>query len=125
MYMLGLAAVCWAIWKARNRTCFDKKHIKSPLDIIILACVFMRHWAGLYSDESKMAIEEGMDILMKMAVNLLGAKTKMKKEEPLPLKRGDQAELDGVGKADESKQMVASGGVNQVGAGNAHHHLQD
>jgi hypothetical protein len=39
-----------------------------------------------------MAIEEGVDILMKTAVNLLGAKTKMKKEEPLPLKKGDQAE---------------------------------
>jgi hypothetical protein len=85
----------------------------------------MRHWAGVYSDESKMAIQEGVDILMKTAVNLLGVKTKMKKEELLPLKRGDQAEPGGVGKADESKQMVAWGGVNQVGAVNAHHHLQD
>jgi hypothetical protein len=35
MYMLGLAVICWAIWKACNRTVFDKKHIKSSLDIII------------------------------------------------------------------------------------------
>jgi hypothetical protein len=74
MYMLGLVAVCWAIWKTRNRTCFDKKHIKSPLDIIISTCVFMRYWAGLYSDDSKMAIEEGVDILMKTVVDLLGQK---------------------------------------------------
>jgi hypothetical protein len=102
MYMLGLAAVCWAIWKARNRTCFDKKHIKSPLDIIIPACVFMRYWTRLYSDESKMTIEAGVDILMKTVVNLLGAKAKMKKGEPLPIEKENQAEPDGADKVDES-----------------------
>jgi hypothetical protein len=24
VYMLGLAAVCWAVWKARNSVCFEK-----------------------------------------------------------------------------------------------------
>jgi hypothetical protein len=33
VYVLGLAAICWATWKARNRTCFDKKPIKSPMDV--------------------------------------------------------------------------------------------
>jgi hypothetical protein len=26
--MLGLAAICWSIWKVRNKTCFDKKPIR-------------------------------------------------------------------------------------------------
>jgi hypothetical protein len=25
VYMLGVASICWAIWKARNQTCFEKK----------------------------------------------------------------------------------------------------
>jgi hypothetical protein len=35
IYMLGLAAVCWAIWKAHNKTCFEKKNpIKSPSEVL-------------------------------------------------------------------------------------------
>lgn len=29
----GVAAICWAIWKARNKACFDKKLINSKLQI--------------------------------------------------------------------------------------------
>lgn len=31
--MWGVAAICWAIWKARNKVCFDKKLINSKLQI--------------------------------------------------------------------------------------------
>jgi hypothetical protein len=48
VYMLGLAAICWAIWKARNILCFDKKPIKSHFEIIFSACALMCYWAGLY-----------------------------------------------------------------------------
>jgi len=24
-HMVGLAAVCWALWRARNNVCFEKK----------------------------------------------------------------------------------------------------
>jgi uncharacterized membrane protein YqjE len=30
-YMLGLAAVCWAIWKSRKRACFAKNKIHRVL----------------------------------------------------------------------------------------------
>jgi hypothetical protein len=36
-----LAAICWATWKLRNRACFEKKLINSPLDLISYAVVFM------------------------------------------------------------------------------------
>jgi hypothetical protein len=39
--LLGLVAVCWAIWKARNAACFDKKMIKNPNKIIFSTCLFM------------------------------------------------------------------------------------
>jgi hypothetical protein len=42
-HTFGLAAVCWAIWKARNRACFEKKYVKHPAEIIIHACALMKH----------------------------------------------------------------------------------
>lgn len=30
VYSFGLAAICWAIWKSRNRACFDKKTVEAP-----------------------------------------------------------------------------------------------
>jgi hypothetical protein len=51
VYHLGSAAICWAIWKCRNKACFDKKLIKHPTDIMFHACSFMIYWAGLYNSE--------------------------------------------------------------------------
>jgi hypothetical protein len=65
--MLGLAAVGWAIWNVRNNTCFEKKHIKSPNEILFSACMFMKYWAGL---ESQTAIEAGVETLMKTVINV-------------------------------------------------------
>jgi hypothetical protein len=45
----GIGAICWAIWKIRNKACFEKKLIKSPLELICYATVFMKYWAGLNS----------------------------------------------------------------------------
>lgn len=42
----GISAICWAIWKCRNRAVFDKKLIKSPMEIICHACALMKYWAG-------------------------------------------------------------------------------
>jgi hypothetical protein len=44
VYMLGLSAVCWALWTARNKRCFEKKHISGPGEIIYSACMFMDYW---------------------------------------------------------------------------------
>jgi hypothetical protein len=50
VYMLGLAAICWVIWKPRNKTCSEKKPIKNPDEIIYSACSFMCYWIGLYQE---------------------------------------------------------------------------
>jgi hypothetical protein len=34
VYMMAVAAVCWAIWKAQNWTCFEKK--KKPLGVLVI-----------------------------------------------------------------------------------------
>jgi hypothetical protein len=36
----GLAAICWAIWKLRNRSCFDHKMVKDPVELISCSTVF-------------------------------------------------------------------------------------
>ncbi|TVU39267.1 hypothetical protein EJB05_12677, partial [Eragrostis curvula] len=41
-YTEGLAAICWAIWKARSKAYFDKVMIKHPCDIILHTCSFLR-----------------------------------------------------------------------------------
>jgi hypothetical protein len=48
-----------------------KKHIKLPNDIMFSACMFMKYWAGLYPDESQSAIEAGVEIIMKTAINVM------------------------------------------------------
>jgi hypothetical protein len=32
-HVVGVASICWAIWKTRNRICFEKKKLKNPLEI--------------------------------------------------------------------------------------------
>jgi hypothetical protein len=43
----GVAAICWTIWKLRNRACFEGKLIQTPVELIYFAVVFMKYWAGL------------------------------------------------------------------------------
>ena len=45
--MVGLAAICWAIWRSRNSSCFDGKKIRSPTEIVCLASSFLLFWAEL------------------------------------------------------------------------------
>ena len=40
IYTVGLAAICWAIWLARNRATFELKWINSPFEIVFTACAF-------------------------------------------------------------------------------------
>ncbi|TVU01395.1 hypothetical protein EJB05_53164, partial [Eragrostis curvula] len=71
VYTEGLAAVCWAIWKSRNKACFDKIMIKHPCDIVFYICSFLRYWAGLYSAEMNEVIQAGAKTMMKMVINIL------------------------------------------------------
>jgi len=70
VHTFGLAAICWAIWKCRNKACFDKKPPRSPIDIIMYACSFMSFWAGLYNQEFQSKILEGFRVVMEVACSL-------------------------------------------------------
>jgi hypothetical protein len=46
VYMLGVAAICWAIWMARNMTCFEKELVNNFMDIVFSACSLMQSKGG-------------------------------------------------------------------------------
>jgi hypothetical protein len=87
--MLGLAVICWAIWKARNKTCFDKIKLKSPNEFFYSACVFMRYWSGLYPEGIKQKIVNDVEVMLKTAFKIL--EREPQPEEAGRLKNGSQA----------------------------------
>jgi hypothetical protein len=64
VYVLGLAAICWATCKVRNHTNFDKKPIKSSMDVLFFVCVFLQYWAGLYTEGMWPLIKAGVETLL-------------------------------------------------------------
>lgn len=60
-----------AIWKKRNKACFEGKIIKNPLEIFCYACALMNFWAGLFADSEKKQLEDGVTTMLKIANELL------------------------------------------------------
>lgn len=71
----GVAAICWAIWKSRNRAWFDKKIIKSLLEILCHANALMVFWAGLYAEMDREQLIEGANLMLKVAKEVLAKET--------------------------------------------------
>jgi hypothetical protein len=72
---VGIAAICWAIWKTRNRACFDEKILRNPAEIICYACALMGYWAGLFPELDKEALEAGVKMMLQIATKLMREKT--------------------------------------------------
>jgi hypothetical protein len=68
VYMVGLSAICWALWRACNAVCFEKKKIGSPTEIICSAASYITYWAGLQKDETKAELEMGAEALKDAAL---------------------------------------------------------
>lgn len=64
-------AVCWAIWMTRNKACFEASSLKTPIETICYAGALMRSWAGLYGEEDKAMLMEGVNIMLQVATRLL------------------------------------------------------
>lgn len=47
LMMVGITAVIWAIWKTRNRACFDYVLPKDPTEVIFLVCNLIESWTVL------------------------------------------------------------------------------
>lgn len=75
-HTLGIAAVCWAIWKTRNKVCFENKSLHDPISIVCYACALMSYWAGLYLEEDKKMLEDGVATMLRIAIKLMLKKPK-------------------------------------------------
>lgn len=71
VYTVGLAAICWAIWLARNRTTFERKWINSPFEIAFTACAFLKYWAGLQKPVMMEVVKKGAEMLKENAWQML------------------------------------------------------
>ena len=89
VHTFGLVAVCWAIWKSRNRACFDKKVIKHPAEILIQASAFMKYWAGLYKAEFQEQLLDGVKALLSCAQRVLAQQGPPMSHPQLPAPPGD------------------------------------
>lgn len=68
MHFVGLAAVCWGIWRMRNDICFEKKQIKSPTEIVCLICSFLTYWTGLLKKDLQDQVSKGAEVVKKTAL---------------------------------------------------------
>lgn len=75
-HTFGIAAICWAIWKTRNKMCFEGKALKDPVFIVCYVCALMSYWVGLYSEDDKDVLTAGVNTMMKIALKLLSKKRK-------------------------------------------------
>jgi hypothetical protein len=54
---IGVAVVCWAIWRCRNDIIFHKIKLNSILQVIFRGAYWLRFWAQLQrSEQAKDAI---------------------------------------------------------------------
>jgi hypothetical protein len=60
-----------ALWKTRNKTCFQKKPIQNPGDVVFLVCAFMKYWAGLFPEEARNLVAAGTEAMMKVTKSIL------------------------------------------------------
>jgi len=89
----GIGAICWAIWKCRNKASFDKKLIKDPLEIICYACALMKFWSGLYAKMDEEQLEEGVNTMLRVAKEILALQT-ARQVDQLLLQDGEASEQD-------------------------------
>ena len=68
LHVVGIAAFCWAIWKTRNRACFEKRFISSPVELICYMCAFLCYWAGLQSGDAREVLTEGASRIQAVAM---------------------------------------------------------
>ncbi|KAF7001427.1 hypothetical protein CFC21_017101 [Triticum aestivum] len=70
-YTVGLAAVCWAIWLARNQATFEKKQIKTPFEIVFSVCSFLLYWAGLQQGDGVKELRSGAAMVRSSTMSMM------------------------------------------------------
>jgi hypothetical protein len=61
--MVGVGAICWAIWLSRNDIVFNKQNIFTPMQFIYTDTYWIRTWSMFQK-------EDGMNTLITMSTIL-------------------------------------------------------
>jgi hypothetical protein len=70
-HLWGISAICWAIWKARNKACFKGEIIKNPIEISCHAGALKRFWTGLYAEVDREMLVNGVNTMLQVAARRL------------------------------------------------------
>ena len=54
--LVGVAAMCWAIWLSRNDVVFNRKHPNSYMQVIFRGAHWARSWSQLSKEEEKVCM---------------------------------------------------------------------
>ena len=71
--IVGIASVCWALWKIRNKVTFDDHRMRTPCEVVFHAASLLNYWAGLPKDADKDFLKLGSEKMMMVATDLLRA----------------------------------------------------
>jgi hypothetical protein len=67
----GFVAVCWAIWKYKNKAILTKNLIKHPVEIMLHTCALLSYWTGLFTPEVQEEVVAGINTMLAIAHGLL------------------------------------------------------
>lgn len=96
LHIVGLAGICWAIWKLRNRACFEHRLIRSPAALICYACAFLKYWAVLQTGGDGDALREGARILQEEALRQHPGQVAVRKRLTSIMDDGEEADRKSV-----------------------------
>jgi hypothetical protein len=74
LFLVVIAAFCWAIWNIRNKVIFEHHKLRSPNEIVYFTVSLMRYWAGLHKDDDKAILNGGADKLARLASEIFIAR---------------------------------------------------
>jgi hypothetical protein len=68
LVVIGVAALCWAIWISRNDLVFKKSQFVSILRVIFKGVFWIRSWAILSNDDERNSLKVGGCLLESVAL---------------------------------------------------------
>jgi hypothetical protein len=68
LVVIGVAALCWAIWISRNELVFNKSQYVSILQVIFRGVFWIRSWAILSNDNGRNIVKAGGLLLESVAL---------------------------------------------------------
>jgi hypothetical protein len=68
--LVGLAALCWALWISRNDMVFQKSQNKSILQVMFRGTFWIRSWSILSKEDGRSILKEGCRMLQTVALEI-------------------------------------------------------